>query len=237
MAQPRSLLPSATIKNVEALLAKDDKMIEATVEARFAVGNYVTFGSYPQTADGDDMTAIEWLVLAREGKKALLISRYGLDAKKYHSEYNAISWQNCTLRPWLNSTFLNKAFTATEQSAILMTNVDNSKAQGYYSYSDGGNNTEDKVFLLSYAEAHKYLGITDDGYNEELSVEATAYAKERGVATSDDNRIWWWLRSPGEAKDEATNVFPGGYISSCYVSYPSNAVRPALWVNLESGIF
>lgn len=218
-------------KDVEALLVK-------TVEARFAVGNYVTFGSYPQTADGDDMTAIEWLVLAREGMKALLISRYGLDAQKYHSERTAITWQNCTLRPWLNSTFLNKAFTATEQSAILMTNVDNSKAQGYSGYStDGGNNTEDKVFLLSYAEAHKYLGITDNGYNEELGVEATAYAKERGALISDDNRIWWWLRSPGIAKYTAIGACPGGHISSFHVAYPDNAIRPALWVNLESGIF
>ena len=228
-------------KDVNALLVKDDKMIEATVEARFAVGNYVTFGSYPQTYDGDDMTAIEWLVLAREGKKALLISRYGLDAQEYHSTYDtAITWQTCSLRTWLNSTFLNKAFTATEQSAILMTTVDNSKDQGYSGYStDGGNNTEDKVFLLSYAEANKYLGITDDGYNEELSIEATAYARWRGVDISHDgkHKIWWWLRSPGEAKDEATYVAPGGYIGSAFAAYSSPADRPALWVDIGAEVF
>ncbi len=243
LMEAKDYLGAATIfitisdyKDVEALLAKDDKMIEAKVEARFAVGNYVTFGSYPQTLDGDDMTEIEWLVLAREGKKALLISRYGLDAQEYHSERTAITWQTCSLRTWLNSTFLNKAFTATEQSAILMTTVDNSKDQGYSGYfTDGGNNTEDKVFLLSYAEANKYLGITDDGYNEELSIEATAYARWRGAFTY-DNATWWWLRSPGEAKDEAIEVCPGGCISSSF-SYSSPAIRPALWVNLESGIF
>lgn len=244
LMEAKDYLGAATIfitisdyKDVEALLAKDDKMIEATVEARFAVGNYVTFGSYPQTADGDDMTAIEWLVLAREGKKALLISRYGLDAQNYHSEDTAITWQTCSLRTWLNSTFLNKAFTATEQSAILMTNVDNSKAQGYYGYSDGGNNTEDKVFLLSYAEAHKYLGITYDGDNKELSVEATAYAKERGVATSDDNRIWWWLRSPGRVQREAILARPVGDIYSSYVYLSMVAVRPALWVDIGAEVF
>ena len=227
-------------KDVEALLVKDDKMIEATVEARFAVGNYVTFGSYPQTAAGDDMTEIEWLVLAREGKKALLISRYGLDAQKYHSVNTAITWQTCSLRTWLNSTFLNKAFTAAEQSAILMTTVDNSKDQGYSGFStDGGNNTEDKVFLLSYAEANKYLGITDNGYNEELGVEATAYTKKRGANISDDNRIWWWLRSPGEVKYEAIQACPGGYIVSSYVhsSFSADAIRPALWVDIGAEVF
>lgn len=50
-----------------------------------------------------------------------------------------------------------------------MTTVDNSKAQGYSGYStDGGNNTEDKVFLLSYAEANKYFGaLVTDGHNKE----------------------------------------------------------------------
>ena len=232
LMEAKDYLGAATIfitirdyKDVEALLAKDDKMIEATVEARFAVGNYVTFGSYPQTAAGDDMTAIEWLVLAREGKKVLLISRYGLDAQKYHSESTAITWRNCSLRTWLNSTFLNKAFTATEQSAILMTTVDNSTS------------THDKVFLLSYEEANKYLGITKDGYyNEKFRVEATAYAKERGAHISVDNAIWWWLRSPHYV-DKAPYVTPGGYTDSTFIVYSSNAIRPALWVNLESGIF
>lgn len=224
-------------KDVEALLVKDDKMIEATVDLKFSVGNYVTFGSYPQTADGDDMTAIEWLVLAREGKKALLISRYGLDAQEYHSEHTAITWQTCSLRTWLNSTFLNKAFTATEQSAILMTTVDNSKAQGHSGYStDGGNNTQDKVFLLSCAEANKYLGISEEEYNEELRVGVTAYAKKQGAFADDNDKTAWWLRSPGELKDTATFVASLSSIGCRYVS-ESSAVRPALWVNLESGIF
>ena len=34
----------------------------------FAVGSYITFGTYPQTADGTDSTPIEWLVLDRDGE-------------------------------------------------------------------------------------------------------------------------------------------------------------------------
>lgn len=244
LMEAKDYLGAATIfitisdyKDVNALLAKDDKMIEATVDLKF-VGNYVTFGSYPQTADGDDMTAIEWLVLAREGKKALLISRYGLDVQEYHTTYGtAITWQTCSLRRWLNSTFLNKAFTATEQSAILVTTVDNSKDQGYSGYStDGGNNTEDKVFLLSYAEANKYLGISEE-CNEELSIEATAYAKKQGAYADDNDKTAWWLRSPGKAKGTATFVASLSSIGFKNVDDSDLAVRPALWVNLESGIF
>ena len=119
-----------------------------------------------------------------------------------------------------------------------MTTVDNSKDQGYSGYStDGGNNTEDKVFLLSYAEANKYLGITDDGYNEELGVEATAYAKKQGAFADDNDKTAWWLRSPGKAKGTATFVASLSSIGFKNVDDSDLAVRPALWVNLESGIF
>ena len=145
-------------KDVDKQLAEDDNMIAAARDAKFAVGNYVTFGTYPQTKAGNDATPIEWLVLARDGNKALLISRYGLDAQPYNIVYTDVTWENCTLRTWLNWTFYNKAFSSAEQSAILTTNVDNSKKQCYSGYStDGGNNTQDKVFLLSYAEANKSI--------------------------------------------------------------------------------
>ena len=148
-------------KDVDKLLMEDANMIAAAAaaarDAMFAVGNYVTFGEYPQTADGKDMTPIEWLVLARDGNKALLISRYALDAKRYNNS-NTEKWETCTLRTWLNGTFYNKAFSSAEQAAILTTSVDNSSNQGYWGRSGG--NTQDKVFLLSYAEANKYFGIT-----------------------------------------------------------------------------
>ena len=58
----------------------------------------------------------------------------------------------------MNGAFLNKAFVEQEQAGILLTNVDNSDSQGYNGWNtSGGNNSQDKLFLLSYAEANKYL--------------------------------------------------------------------------------
>ena len=235
-------------KDVDKMLAEDANMIAAAVAARevkFSVGNYVTFGEYPQTAFGRDMTSIEWLVLARDGNRALLISRYGLDAQPYNTKKTAVTWANCTLRTWLNGTFYKKAFSNAEQAAILTTNVDNSKNQCYSRYStSGGNNTQDKVFLLSYAEAKKYLGATD-GYigGVKACVAPTAYAAvqgaERYLAKTADgiNAGNWWLRSPGASRDEAMYVNAGGHLLPRSVDDDSVSVRPALWVNLESGIF
>ena len=237
-------------KDVDKLLAEDDNMIAAARDAKFAVGNYVSFGTYPQTKAGNDATPIEWLVLARDGNKALLISRYGLDAQPYNIVNTDVTWENCTLRTWLNWTFYNKAFSSAEQSAILTTNVDNSKKQCYSGYStDGGNNTQDKVFLLSYAEANKYFdvenwqnnGATD---NVKSRVAPTVYAIAQGAAadsyykTADGTDAEpWWLRSIGSYYYYADSVSCYGTCIDGYVTWDTISVRPALWVNIEAGIF
>mgnify|MGYP002577065171 FL=1 len=242
----RILISIQGYKDVDKLLEKDDNMIAAARDAKFAVGNYVSFGTYPQTKAGNDATPIEWLVLARDGNKALLISRYGLDAQRYNKDTTSVTWETCTLRTWLNGTFYNKAFSSAEQAAILTTNVDNSKNQCYSGWSTNGwKNTQDKVFLLSYAEANKYFGVTYyNSSNTKSRVAPTAYAIAQGAWTSYSNKTtdstyagWWWLRSPGTYQDYAAIVYFVGSLDFNYVDSDSGSVRPALWVNLESKIF
>lgn len=230
-------------KDVDKLLAEDDNMIAAARDVKFTVGNYVTFGTYPQTKAGNDATPIEWLVLARDGDKTLLISCYGLDAQPYNTSIIDVTWETCTLRKWLNGTFYNKAFSSAEQAAILTTNVDNSKSQCYSAWNtSGGNNTQDKVFLLSYAEANKYFGVTYSGdINTKSRVAPTAYAIAQGAFRNsskhvDSTNTSWLLRSPGNGRGSAARVFPNGSLGSIGVSYDSSAVRPALWVNLEADV-
>lgn len=240
-------------KDVDKLLAEDDNMIAAVAAARdakFAVGNYVSFGTYPQTKAGNDATPIDWLVLARDGDKALLISRYGLDAQPYNKDYTSVTWETCTLRTWLNSTFYNKAFSSAEQAAILTTDVDNSKNQCYSGWNtSGGNNTQDKVFLLSYAEANKYFGAKNwqnNGATDNVKsrVAPTVYAIAQGAGknssykTADDiGAGLWWLRSPGYYQDFAAYVYADGSLSYRSVRSDTGSVRPALWVNIETDIF
>ena len=233
-------------KDVDKLLSEDDNMIAAARDAKFAVGNYVTFGTYPQTKAGNDATPIEWLVLARDGNKALLISRYALDAQPYNKDYTSVTWETCTLRTWLNGTFYNKAFSSAEQAAILTTNVDNSKNQCYSGWStSGGNNTQDKVFLLSYAEANKYFSVTyNNSSNTKSRVAPTAYAIAQGAGKNSSYKTadgidagWWRLRSPGRYQNYAAGVDIDGSLYDLYVGKGSGSVRPALWVNLESKIF
>lgn len=232
---------------------------EAKLAAFRTVGGYVTFGSYEQdnnTANGKE--SIEWLVLDYDAAnhRVLLLSRYGLDTKQYYEEFVDITWEKCTLRSWLNGKFMKDAFSTVEQGAILTTNVVNDSSQGfdfttlpYYAVkTNGGNNTQDKIFLLSYAEANKYLGVTyeENSNNTKSRVAPTAYALKQGARASNSYQTadgsaagWWWLRSPGRDQGNVAVVWCTGSIESnrCDSSMSGYCVRPALWINLESGIF
>lgn len=75
------------------------------------VGDTIEFGEYEQD-NKSDKEPIEWNVLDIQDNKALIISKYGLDAKKYNEEYQSVTWENCTLRKWLNEDFYNEAFSS-----------------------------------------------------------------------------------------------------------------------------
>ena len=208
------------------------------------VGSFVTFGKYEQDNNtGNGKEPIEWQVLEIKDGKALLISKYGLDEKPYNTEYKLVTWETCTLRRWLNNDFMNAAFTGEEQGRITFTNVDNSKSQGYSGWSTtGGSNTQDKIFLLSYAEANRYFGVTwENTSNTESRISPTAYAESNGAYTNDDyktadgaNAGRWWLRSPGRSQSIASSVNTDGSLSNDNVNRVAVCVRPALWMNLES---
>lgn len=160
------------MKNAGTDVSADD------YNAEFSVGQYVKFGMYRQTESPKNNEPIEWQVLDRDGDNALLLSRSCLDVQGYNEE--ACTWETSWLRRWLNGEFLNTAFSAKEQTAILLTDVDNSAGQGNPKYSeehvDSGNNTQDKVFLLSYAEANKYLEVGSKTNGEKARTSLTEYA-------------------------------------------------------------
>ena len=221
-------------KDVDSILADCDNEIAAAAREPFTkVGNIVTYGHYEQDNNaGNGKEPIEWLVLDVHGDKVFLVSRYNLDVQPYNESYDSVTWEKCTLRTWLNNDFLNSAFTATEQRAILTTNVDNSSSQGYSGWNtSGGNNTRDKVFLLSYAEAWKYF--TSDSARK---CNNTAYVASRNSYMNKAGESdYWWLRSPGSSSSSAAYVNSNGARNYHNVYYTTIAVRPAFWLDL-SGI-
>ena len=206
------------------------------------VGNIVRFGHYEQDNNlNNGQEEIEWIVLDVQAGKSMLISRYGLDTKPYNTSYINIGWERCTLRKWLNSDFLKAAFSIEEQFSILTIKVDNSFDQKYSIYSvNYGNNTQDRVFLLSDHEAFDVYFKN----NEVRKCVPTQYAEAQGAYTNSRtfdvdgrNTGGWWLRSQGNGFRSASYVSYFGSLSYNSVNYDAVCVRPALWINLESEPF
>lgn len=206
---------------------------------RLNVGDTIVLGAYEQDGNGDNgAEPVEWLVLAMEDGKALLISRYALECRPYNNKSTHLTWEECSLRKWLNGTFLQTAFSEAEQAAILTTQVDNGKSQGNPAWKiSGGKDTEDRIFLLSYQEAAEYF--TDA---ETRMCAATDHAVGQGAHTSTGSLIdgrpgcWWWLRSPGHSSRDAARVGTDGNRSNDRVSSDDVCVRPVLWVDLNAGV-
>ena len=228
-------------KDVDVLLTTDTNFSELNAhEIRISpfknVGHYVSYGAYEQDNDTQNgKEAIEWLVLDynQEEQRVLLISRYGLDARSFHSIKHYPPWENSDMRIWLNNEFVNTAFTTEEQIAIAETKV---ITPDYYG-NDGGADTMDRIFLLSREEVEQYLSA------EALRmVVPTEYALTQGAFASTLYMVngfdccGWWLRSSGSSNRGffASVVEDSGTLSESSVSYDGNAVRPALILDLDA---
>lgn len=194
-----------------------------------AVVDTVTLGSYEQDGDvSDGAEPIEWIVLAKEDGRALLLSKYALDCRPYNDDWDDVTWATCDLRSWLNGEFYEAAFSAGEQALVAESDLTNADNEEYG--TPGGADTQDRVFLLSIDEVGQYLP-TDENRVCLLTAQAVANG---ALAFGDTGKCDWWLRSPGGVSRGAAGVYSDGYVCSSGwgVDYDDFAVRPALWVNL-----
>ena len=207
----------------------------------------IYFGNYWQDDTNGDGTAnqedqkqpIKWRVLSVTGDEALVVADQALDCQPYNETYKSVTWETCTLRSWLNSTFLNAAFDTDEKSAIWTTTVVNEDNISFG--TEGGNDTSDQIFLLSQNEVkNRGYGFYSDYYaeSEARQCKASAYAVENGCWTSSDGyagNCEWWLRSPGDFARRVAYVTYGGWGTDYkFVDFGRDSVRPALNINLSS---
>ncbi|GEM_PF-4411206 len=202
--------------------------------ANVKVGDVIKFGSYEQdNIASNSKEEIEWRVLEVKDGKALIISEKALDSKPYNTEYIDITWETSSLRKWCNENFFNVAFNADEKGIIASAKVSANSNPNYSTNS--GNDTDDKIFILSITEVEKYFAS-----DEERKCVPTEYAIAQGTYTSSSHSkggkatCWWWLRSPGCDQYTAASVYSYGtvYYVGDFIDIGHGAVRPALWIKI-----
>lgn len=172
------------------------------------VGDIIEFGDY----EGNT----EWRVLAKEEDKIFLISKDIVALKQFHVENVAITWEECTLRSWLNSEYYDAAFSEDEKAMIIETknkNYDNPVC----SRGIGGPDTYDKVFVLSIDEARE---------NFEGTLDRRAYYG--------DDKYEWWTRTAGSNQHTAAFINGDGKeaLSGAGIDDAELGVRPAIWIDI-----
>lgn len=175
-----------------------------------------------------------WEVLDIQDGKALLITEDILEMIRYNEEYEAIVWADSTLRAYLNGEFYENNFSDEEKARIVT--VTNTTPDNAWFGTEGGPDTEDKIFLLSTEEVVRYFG--DSGQLENGNPDSSysiedEYGKER-IAQFEDANERWWLRSPGIEPEFTSMVARCGMLEvGGYFAEKREGLRPALWITLE----
>jgi hypothetical protein len=210
------------------------------------VGDIITFGMYPQTADGADGTPIQWRVLQNSGGDLFVMSEYILNCKRYHGEYVDTTWRDCDMRKWLSDGFYNGAFSVSEKEFIRETHCTNN--------GEGSPDTEDKVFLLSVAEVKRLTDILGKDFCRAAGTEFARATDADGChlyvydkSIDKDYLIengqkhgcsWWWLRTQLREPSRAAFIGTRASIRSYgRVNLACYGVRPAIMLNLRNTSF
>lgn len=192
---------------------------------------------------------IKWRVLNANENEAYLLADKALDDQQYNVEDTSITWENCTLRSWLNGydssfnsygkdyssdNFINKAFNQAEISFI---NNFTNKA---------GCETNDKIYLLLdnevYSDNAIEYGFCTSALKEDTArrCKSSTYAKAMGVLSNleigYEGDCAWWIRPLIGKQNMAMNVATNGVFDyfGTEVCHTILAVRPVLHLNLSS---
>ncbi|MCL2249790.1 MAG: DUF6273 domain-containing protein [Oscillospiraceae bacterium] len=147
-----------------------------------------------------------WKILDIDNDKALMITEKAVEHREYNEkEGYSVTWENCTLRKYLNGEFYQR-FTEFEQSFIIEVDNEN-QTNRWYDKDYSCVNTRDKVFLLSLEEADRFFGNSGD-YLGKRSKRGEFLSNRHDILRK-LNSGWWWLRTGAPYITGGFNGYPG----------------------------
>lgn len=240
--------------NLSKQISKVKTLTKYDTKTRIDETDVIRFGTSHNENFANDTLVFEWVVVDRDevNQKALLLSKDIIGSKNWTSKdkykNKDVVWETSTLRQWLNGDFYQKYFTENEKRSILTTHLHNSNNPLYN--TNGGSDTDDKIFLLSIEDIEKYFNIDKLGKERDYRL----IAKERNLFKNEDGKKLpslttegqvWWLRSPGEKNNSAAFVNNTGTLSyngrevmvvAAEGRTYAYGTRPAMWVSYNPNI-
>lgn len=185
---------------------------------------------------------IIWKILSGSSGEYFLLSSVLLDQYVYADTssqtidgHYANNYEFSDIRSWLNSGFLNSAF-GLENKYIQTTLVDNS-AKTTEQVSDNPyccNNTNDKIFLLSYQDYCNSSYGFNSWYPSTRYCLPTDWSIAKGVSYSNDSGLYW-TRSPLDTLPRRVMAVAtdGEINNSPSVNATNVGVRPGLKIRIS----
>lgn len=181
--------------------------VEKQIITSAALGDTIHFGNS------------DWIVLDKKDGSVLL-ARYKtiqgeqaedapIPGEVYEESGQKTTWDNSSLRSYLNGSFIQEEFSAEERSAIRDTNLVHADNKVFG--TSGGTDTVDKVFILSAEEIERYSDLLKD--------------KAKNLR----------LRNPGA--DQDSTAYYSHLKEVIYYGFPLGQKgvynRPVIWVDYE----
>ena len=170
----------------------------------YRIGSITTFGTF-------EGKPLEWIIISKTTSMMTLLAKDIICCMEYNEEHENITWEECTLRKWLNGEFYN-FFSNKEKNRIIKTRVKN---------KDTNFDVDRKSAIPDNAKHHILGGNDTDDYVYLLSIDEAKSLTTDILKTTD----WWWLRTPGCSQDNVALVDDGGSVNS-----------NGDWVNNELGV-
>ena len=202
---------------------------------------------------------LRWRMLDIQENRALLLADRMPDCIPFHNVEENVTWEECTLRSWLNGYgaeankqgtdyagygFIDRAFSAQEQEAILPVLCRNPANRDYG--TDSGRDTEDRLFILSNEEVFEGENAERYGFHASRDYDdpakrftSTLYAKCMGAWWSPVDKYagnsFWFMRTNGYTSRSVTYICDFGYIYSrgTLATCSDAGVLPAMWIDLD----
>jgi len=199
------------------------------------IGDRIVFGNH------------SWIVLDIQNDKALVLTEYIIEQRSYHDHYIDITWEESSIRKYLNGDFYDK-FSVADHARICP--VVNKNPDNHWYGTKGGIDTTDCIFLLSLEEVVcHYFGdssskLLSPRKNQRYWFERKDENNSKRIAKLEfdqDQICWWWIRTPGRVSVKAVYVHGDGNIGiqgnhilkgNIADGRCTGGVRPALWLKL-----